>query len=261
MSHVNSGSDPPPPALKAQDAGEPHSPMGIPTLEALPQTRSSASGFLGLGCCGPGLGPRCPRWGWRVFQPGGRGQGAGARGRRPSGDAETRKPAPGQRGGGNRGARPGSRGSLLTAGSPLAPAPAAGTTRLLLRPLFPAGGAGGFGLSQDRHRVPRELSTAVPQPVRGCAHQKDAPIRSLWAPLANLPLKVGGGRHFLRSRGLVLGSQALRNLQPGARGVGGVGGASLERSNRNPGKPGKKPDHPEGSALSGLKCPGGGPDS
>ena len=176
MSHVNSGSDPPSPALKAQDAGEPHSPTGIPTLEALPQTRSSASRFQGLGCCGPGLGPRTvPSLGAAGFPAWGSGAGAGARGRRPSGDAETRKPAPRQRGGGTRGARPGTRGSLLTAGRPLAPTPAAGTTRLLLRPLFPAGGAGGFGRSQDRHRVPRELSTAVPDR----SPSEDAPIRRM----------------------------------------------------------------------------------
>ena len=186
MSRVNSGSDPPPPALKAQDAGEPHSPTGIPTLEALPQTRSLA--FLGLGCCGPGLGPRCPRCGRRVFQSGGRGQGAGARGRRPSGDAETGKPAPGQRGGGNQGARPGSRGSLLTAGSPLAPAPSLPSR--WRRGLWPLSGQalGAPGALRRRTR---------PQP-----RQKDAPIRSLWAPLANLLLKVGGGEAFSTESGV-----------------------------------------------------------
>lgn len=177
--------------------GEPHSPTGIPTLEALRQTRSLALGFLGLGCCGPGLGPRGALAGGSGFScAGGRGQGAGSRGRRPSGDAETEKPAALQRGSGNQGARPGSRGFLLTAWkSPCALCPLwallTWSRALSSQPV----GLGALAALRTGAGCPG----SSPPPCVTAALQKDAPIRSLWAPLW---LTKVGGRHFLRSRGV-----------------------------------------------------------
>lgn len=184
MSHVNSGSDPPPPALKAQDArGAPFSNGNPYSGSPSPNPKLSVGvPWVGLLRARPGA-TGGPRWGQRVFLCWGSGAGGGLQGQETfwgCRDRETSGPAERRR-------QPRSQTRLSGLPSnrlevPLRPVPAVGTTRLVPCPLFPAGGAGGFGCSQDRCWVPRELSTAVRDrsPSEGCAHQKP-----MGSPLAN----------------------------------------------------------------------------
>lgn len=175
MSHANSGSDPPPPASEAQDA------RGAPFFDGHPYSGSPPPNpKLSVGVPGAGLLRARPgatgalAGGGGFSSAGGRGQGAGARGRRPSGDAETGKPVPLQRGGGNQGARPGSRGFLLTAWkSPRALRPR-GHYSLGPAPSLPSRWGWGLWPLSGQALGARELSTAVRDcnPSEGCAHQK-----------------------------------------------------------------------------------------
>ena len=240
--------------------GEPHSPHGYPYSGSPPPTPKLSVGVpeAGLLRARPGAsGPSLGAAGFPVLGV----RGSRRRGRRPSGDTETSKPAPLQRGGGNQGSRPGSPGFLLSAWKSHSTRPAAGATRSVLRPLFPAGRAagGGAGGASAALRTGAGSPGGSPPPCVTAAHQKDEPIRRMRPSEAGglpwLTCSESEGGIFYGVGGLVLGLPARRSLQSRASGLGELGGASLERSNRSPGKPGKKPDHPEGGGLSGLKCP------